>query len=128
MYELIGIPPNKHMKNDFFYEYLDILKKDNIKEVLILFGIFWANEIYEDDWNFELVTLEQMISKINYAESQNFGTLAEDDFFIRINEYEYEIIFCHEYDVHVKSNSPSKYTDFLKSYWISKNWKINENI
>jgi hypothetical protein len=55
--------------------------------------------------------------EIALAESVSTGSFEEDDFFITLSEFQTEVLFCHEYDIHLKYNEENDVTTAVLDHW-----------
>jgi hypothetical protein len=100
-------------------EITSILKKNNIDRIEISFGFMWGRD--GDEWiDYDILTLE-IIERIEKEENLNKGKLGKDDFWISIKEFEIEILFCHESDIHLCYNSENNITRTILDNWEEKN-------
>jgi hypothetical protein len=100
---------------------IGILNNNEIHFVKILFGVAWGNTYH--DWTPFQVETTEINSEIKKAEALKVGRLGDDDFYIIIADFETEILFCHERDVHLSFN---KYNSFVTD--LTKSWETHDII
>jgi hypothetical protein len=90
-----------------------------------LFGTFWGNDY--GDWTAVSVKLTEIAKEISMAESVSTGSFEEDDFFVIINELKTEILFCHEYDIHLEYNEENNVTAVLE-HWNIVGYEVKKRM
>jgi len=96
-------------------EIIELLRVHRILKVEILFGVFWGNDY--GNWTPIPVGLDEIKSKILEAEDSKAGTFDEHDFTIIVNNTETEILFCHEYDLHLDFNVETDLVHSILDHW-----------
>jgi hypothetical protein len=97
---------------------IDIFKKNEIKDVEILFGWAWGNEYKV--WTPFNVEIDNILDEIYKAEKTGYGNFYKDDIFITLNEFQAGIRFCHEHDIHINYNSECDIVLDIVSAWEKK--------
>ena len=97
--------------NFLFY----LLKQDGIESVPVLFGFAWGNEY--GNWSPIEIQPDDIWKKIEEAEDITGAEFFEHDLFINASNGEYEILFCHEHDIHIKYNKMIPIIDDLLKRW-----------
>jgi hypothetical protein len=85
-----------------FDSIINLLGRNHIDQVEILFGYAWGNE-YRDWIPFE-IKLADIVAEIDKPQMQNLGQLGRDDFYIILPKLEMAFLFCHERDIHLLYN------------------------
>jgi len=125
-YEVFSIIFTKEKYIENLKVILNILTKNNINEIDLLFGCGWGNEY--KDWTPYNVLTEEVESEINLAEKKQVGKFGDDDLYIIIDELQTVIMFCHEMDIHMEFNSENKIIKEIINYWELENYiKIRKN-
>jgi hypothetical protein len=108
-------------KDDYnanFKEIIQIIDKDQDREVEILFGVAWGNEY--KDWTPFKVPVYLVEKEIHLAEQLKVGKFGGDDFYITINELQTQILFCHEMDIHLRYNKGNPIIQEVLQRWETK--------
>jgi hypothetical protein len=105
---------------------IELLNREGYHSVDILFGTFWGNDY--GDWTAVSVKLTEIAKEISMAESVSTGSFEEDDFFVIINELKTEILFCHEYDIHLEYNEENNVTAAILEHWNIVGYEVKKRM
>jgi hypothetical protein len=105
---------------------IELLNREGYHSVDILFGTFWGNDY--GDWTAVSVKLTEIAKEISMAESVSTGSFEEDDPFVIINELKTEILFCHEYDIHLEYNEENNVTAAILEHWNIVGYEVKKRM
>jgi hypothetical protein len=105
---------------------IELLNREGYHSVDILFGTFWGNDY--GDWTAVSVKLTEIAKEISMAESVSTGSFEEDDLFVIINELKTEILFCHEYDIHLEYNEENNVTAAILEHWNIVGYEVKKRM
>jgi hypothetical protein len=125
-YEIVGKPESIRVVREDFESFIHLLEAKNIPHLKVLFGFAWGNYIYEKDWLEMTLSPKELRERVQQAELNKDGTIGNDDLFIKVDEFFYERLYCHEADIHLSSEAPNEFTEREKSRWLEKGWKVYE--
>ncbi|GAB4093023.1 hypothetical protein GCM10028786_19500 [Flaviaesturariibacter terrae] len=94
---------------------IELLRSYNIKTVDLLFGWPWGNEY--GGWTPFQIGLDEILTKISEAEASGAGTFKEDDLSIIADKPQIELLFCHEYDLHLDFNDENTIVAAILDHW-----------
>ncbi len=100
-------------------EIIEILKTRKVLEIEMMFGFAWGNEYKE--WTPFTVSPDEITIEIDKAEKSGTGSFYNDDTFLYLRELHSEILFCHEYDIHLEFDQPNEVVNDIIEAWKSKN-------
>ena len=106
-------------------EIIHILRSHYVLQIEMMFGFAWGNEY--KDWTPFVVATDQIAIEINKAEQSGTGSFYNDDTFFYLGESNGEILFCHEYDIHLEFDEPNEVVNDIIKGWRTGNI-IQENI
>lgn len=106
---------NSSQRQSELYFLLELLYSHEVDGVELLFGAFWGNDYR--NWTPVFVYINEIVAEIALAESTQAGTFEEDDFTVIVNKYNAEILFCHEYNIHLSYNEENKFVNSLVAHW-----------
>jgi hypothetical protein len=101
---------------------LNILLKNNIETVKILFGFAWGNEF--NNWPEMKLAIKDIVPIINLVENQKYGKIGEDDFICRFRAGNFycEFNVCHHAGIDwefINENAQSTLFSSLLNYFKS---------
>jgi hypothetical protein len=99
-------------------EIIDILQINQVPEIKMLFGFAWGNDY--KDWTSFLVSTDEITIEIDRAEKSGTGNFFNDDTFFYLPEFDCEILFCHEYDIHLEFNQSNMVVNAIIEAWKRK--------
>lgn len=82
----------------------------------MLFGFAWGN--YYKNWTPFKVSIESIITEIDKAEKSEAGDFFNDDIFFYLPDC--EILFCHEYDIHLEFDQRNVTVNAIFEAWERK--------
>jgi len=97
------------------FEIIDTLKANEILEIEILFGFAWGNEY--KDWTPFIVPTDNIVLGLDKAEKSGAGSFFNDDTFFYLKELDCEILFCHEYDIHLEFDHSNMVVNTIIEGW-----------
>lgn len=100
------------------YEIINILKANKIREVEMLFGFAWGNDY--KNWTPFIVATDDILIEIDKAEKSGAGDFFNDDTFFTLPNLGCEILFCHEYDIHLEFDQSNVVVNAITVAWNSK--------
>lgn len=83
-------------------------------EVDVMFGWAWAMEFY--NWEERTMPITMVRGEVQSAESQDFGSLGDDDLYVRVKSHDLEIHFCHEGDLHISFDAVGNMVEGILEY------------
>jgi hypothetical protein len=96
-------------------EIIDILKNNEVPEIEMLFGFAWGNDY--KDWTPFLVSSDEITIEIDKAERSGTGDFFNDDTFFFLPEFDCEILFCHDCDIHLKFDQSNMVVTAIIEAW-----------
>ena len=86
--------PNQALKKHL-QDIIEILTKNKIEQIIILFGFAWGNEF--NNWREMELNIKDIFPILSHVENQNYGKLGKDDFIFRfrVKNFFCEFNICH---------------------------------
>ena len=100
-------------------EIISIFRAAKIVEIELLFGFAWGNEY--KDWTPFIVPTDNIMVELDKAEKSGAGSFFNDDTFFCLPELDCEILFCHEYDIHLEFDQPNVTVNAIIEAWERRN-------
>jgi hypothetical protein len=94
-------------------------------QIEMMFGFAWGNEY--KGWTPFIVSADEIAIEIDKAEQSGTGSFYNDDTFFYLGELNCEILFCHEYDIHLEFDKPNEVVNDIIKGWRTRNL-IQENM
>jgi hypothetical protein len=89
-------------------------KKHGVKEVEISIGYAWDRYI---KYPARRLAPEKIIDEIEMLESKTSGRFGEDDLTVRFQNPAFEILYCHDNDIHLFYNDINPIVEETVAYW-----------
>lgn len=99
-------------------EIIDILRGHQVLQIEMMFGFAWGNEYKE--WTPFMVPIDEITLEIDKAGQSGTGDFYNDDTFVTLDEQKCEILFCHEYDIHLEFDEINKVVKDIIESWRNK--------
>ena len=99
---------------------IELLRSHDIKRVDLWFGWPWGDAY--GNWTPFQVSPDEILFRISEAESLKAGSFVKDDLAIIITNLEMEILFCHEYDLHLDYNLQNSLVTDILDHWKVLRW------
>ncbi|HEY4287802.1 MAG TPA: hypothetical protein VGN00_11940 [Puia sp.] len=96
-------------------EIINILRVTQILEIEMLFGFAWGTDY--KDWTPFKVPIDNIMTELDKAEKSGAGSFFNDDTFFNFPELDCEILFCHEYDIHLEFDQPNMVVNTIIEAW-----------
>jgi len=125
-YKISAQPLTSTQRREELKFLIELLSQMGYQSVEILFGTFWGNEYR--DWTPVSIKLNEIAKEIALAETVSTGSFEEDDFFITVNELQTEVLFCHEYDIHLEYNEDNELTSAILSHWNTTGYEVKKRV
>lgn len=103
---------------------IDLLKKLDIAEVLVMFGFSWGNKIYTGRWQDISMTVSEVETSVVDAESNGFGKLGDDNLYITIPLLKARLTYSYETDIHLAYAEENDFVRKVKARWSKNDWLI----
>lgn len=87
-------------------------------EIEMMFGWAWGNEY--KDWTPFMVSTNDIATEIDKAEQSGAGNFYNDDTFFYLKEWHCQILFCHEFDIHLDFDENNNLVDDIIGRWKKK--------
>jgi len=120
--QLFSIQIEISIYKELFNSFLTYLNNSRI-EYSVMFGAMWANEIYDNDWEYRKYSKEALIKEIGKFHEQGYGEFGEDDIYIKLEHYDIEVLFCHEKDIHIIYIEETKKLEEVIRQFYNVEWK-----
>lgn len=118
-------PQNIDIRSEFS-RFLSQATEQGWEEFKVLFGFAWGNYLYEDGWLEEVISLDELDSRVQAAEKSDHGSIGDDDLFITVVATGVEHTFCHENDIHLKGKAHDKYMLTEVTRYQEMGWQVYE--
>lgn len=104
---------------------LQFLRNNGYNDLEIMFGFAWGNYMEpEESWQFISLSLDQVVPRILQEQArEDGGALGNDDLHIRHPSWSFQILFCHESDLHVQYNQREQLIDSIETRWAALGFK-----
>lgn len=100
-------------------EIISIFRATKILEIEMMFGFAWGNDY--KDWTPFIVPTDNIMVELDKAEKSGAGSFFNDDTFFYLPELTCEILFCHEYDIHLEFDQSNITVNSIIEAWKKKN-------
>jgi hypothetical protein len=99
-------------------EIIGILRANKVLEIEMLFGFAWGNDY--KDWTPFIVSTTDIMIELDKAEKSGAGSFFNDDTFFCMPAWDCEVLFCHEYDIHLEFDRSNVIVAAIIEAWKSK--------
>jgi hypothetical protein len=103
---------------------LEVAEQEQILSLSVLFGFAWGIE-YRDYEYFDIGPSE-ILAEVSEAERREVGMLGNDDLVIRDRGEQWEVLYCHEADIHLDYNATCRVVEACLSRWSTMGWVERE--
>jgi hypothetical protein len=99
-------------------EIIDILRVHQVLQIEMMFGLAWDNE--HKEWIPFIVPPDEITLEIEKAEQTGIGNFYNADTFLTLHELNSEILFCHEFDIHLEFDEINNVVNDIIEAWGSR--------
>jgi hypothetical protein len=103
-------------------ENLRLIQQMGIEEVRLFFGYSWGRHIYEDRWVEIPIHPAQVEQRITEAERKQYGSLGDDNFYVRIPHLEVRLEYTYETDIHLSYAEENSFVVTVLERWRANEW------
>lgn len=101
-----------------------LIEQMGLKDVRLFFGYSWGKHIYEDRWVEISITPDQVVQQIIDAEQKHYGSVGDDNFYIRIPDIEVRVEYTYETDIHLSYAGENSFVKKVLERWRTNEWMI----
>jgi hypothetical protein len=105
-------------------ENLRYMQHIRIGEVRLFFGYSWGKHIYEDRWVEIPIHPAQVAQRIIDAERKAFGSVGDDNFYVRIPDIEVRLEYTYETDIHLSYADENSFVARVLERWRANEWMM----
>lgn len=93
---------------------VEVLNKHQVTVIEMFFGWSWG------EWEIFDTNINELYNEIKKQEDRTGKAFGENDVYIQINDYDMEILFCHEADIHIDFNKYNPIVSEILNVWKAK--------
>jgi hypothetical protein len=105
-------------------ENLRLIQQMELEQVHLFFGYSWGKHIYEGRWVEIPIHPAQVEQRIVDAEQKQYGSVGDDNFYIRIPDIEVRLEYTYETDIHLSYAEENRFVKTVLQRWSSNEWMI----
>lgn len=105
-------------------ENLRLIQQMGMEEVRLFFGYSWGKHIYEDRWVEIPIHPAQVAQQIIDAEHRQYGSVGDDNFYIRIPDIDVRVEYTYETDIHLSYAEENSFVKTLLARWNANGWMM----
>jgi hypothetical protein len=98
-------------------------KKHGINDVEVSIGYAWDRQI---EYPAKVVGPQKIVDEIRMLEKNTSGRFGEDDLTIRFKNPSFEILYCHDGDIHLFYNDSNPLVEEIVADWENLGRKASE--
>jgi hypothetical protein len=103
-------------------ENLRLMQQMGIEEIRLFFGYSWGKHFYEDRWVEIPIPPAQVAQRIIDAERKQYGSVGDDNFYVRIPDIEVRLEYTYETDIHLSYTEENPFVVLVLERWSANEW------
>ena len=105
-------------------ENLWLIQRMGIQQIRLFFGYSWGEHIYEDRWVEIPIHPAQAQQRVIEAEQERYGSVGDDNFYIRIPDIEVRVEYSYESDIHLSYAEENSFVKTVLARWNANEWMM----
>ena len=105
-------------------ENLQYIQHMGIEQVRLFFGYSWGKHIYEDRWVEIPIHPAQVAQRVIDAERKAYGSVGDDNFYVRIPDIEVRLEYSYESDIHLSYAEENSFVATVLERWRANEWMM----
>ena len=105
-------------------ENLRLIQQMGIKQVRLFFGYSWGEHIYENRWVEFPIHPAHVEQRILEAERKQYGSVGDDNFYVRIPDIEVRVEYTYETDIHLSYAEENSFVTTVLERWSANEWMM----
>jgi hypothetical protein len=105
-------------------ENLRLIRQMGIEDVRLFFGYSWGKHIYEGRWVEISIHPAQVEQRIVDAERKQYGSVGDDNFYVRIPDIEVRVEYTYESDIHLSYADENAFVKTVLGRWNANDWMM----
>ncbi len=105
-------------------ENLRLIQQMGINEVYLFFGYSWGKHVYAEQWVEIPVHPAQVEQRIIDAEHKQYGSVGDDNLYVRIPDIEVRVEYTYETDIHISYAEENSFVKTVLERWRANGWML----
>lgn len=105
-------------------ENLRLIRHMGIEHIRLFFGYSWGEHIYEDRWEEIAIHPAQVEQRIVDAERKQYGSVGDDNFYVRIPDIDVRVEYTYESDIHLSYAEENAFVKTVLGRWHANEWMM----
>lgn len=105
-------------------ENLRLIQQMGLEQVRLFFGYSWGKHIYAGRWVEMPIHPAQVEQRIIDAEQHQYGSVGDDNFYIRIPDMEVRLEYTYETDIHLSYAEENAFVKTVLQRWSTNEWMM----